>query len=108
MSTFEDIVTRELSAQAERLVFCGAKEFTISVEIAKSTYSDTILTSFSCRGGYGNSVKGNNLHDTVTEYVRRQGWNEANKPMTLIGVKKAENSDDATLKAVPVDDEIPF
>lgn len=45
-------------------------------------------------GEYGDTdrVKGRDLHDIVTEFLRRKGWTEANKPMKLIGHATVANA----------------
>lgn len=54
---------------------------------------DPYLVSYSI-GSYGDTdrVMGADLNECIREYMRRKGWTEANKPMTLIS-NDTENTD---------------
>lgn len=72
-----DRVKRKL-AQAEQ------GEFFIEVYITGNAQSGRPEMSFTVgKNSYSEKVKGNNLDETLREYLRRVGWTEHNKPLEL-------------------------
>lgn len=61
-------------------------EFYLAIDVCGRTMTDKdecLVTYHIADGKYGEHTKGNNLDATLTETLRRNGWNRANKPLAL-------------------------
>lgn len=85
--SIEAELEREASYQFGRLVDADIKVDNIHINMHRDVFDNGAITVEFNLGDYGDTdkVKGRNLHDVITEYMRRKGWTEANKPMKLIG-----------------------
>ena len=58
-------------------------------------------------GGYSENTSGKELDAVVTEYMRRKGWNERNKPMVLLTNVLSDEEDHGTIVLNVPDDSEP-
>lgn len=100
-------MTLAINAEYTRMRNAGApKNFGLFIYADVSAYGDEGLTiKYTLGGGYSDPDKteGADLHNVVTEYLRRKNWTENNKPMVLIGNGSVIDNDpqpDANSEAV--------
>lgn len=82
--TLNELLFEEAVEAKRRLEAAGIKmeSFTVNVNWY---YSSDIKITYNM-GSYSDTdkVEGRDLYDVTTEYMRRKGWTEANKPMTML------------------------
>lgn len=96
----------------------GETSYEFHAYIEKSSYSNAAKIGYTLAQDYEAKTKGNDAGAVLTEWRRRQGWNEAHEPMVLIEAPKAEagSSEGSGFKPSPLpfsdgsrpDDDIPF
>ena len=82
--TLNEMLLDEFNFQAGRLSGAGLAKQNITIYLEED-YSNNRTIKYTI-GHYGDTdkVEGRDLHDIVTEFMRRKGWTEANKPMTML------------------------
>ena len=82
--TLNEMLFEEATETRRRLETAGIKMESFNINVNWHYGSDTTI-SYNI-GSYSDTdkVEGRDLYDVVTEYMRRKGWTEANKPMTML------------------------
>lgn len=81
-----DTLQKAFAEQFQRLKDAGVSSRSLTVVATKGYGPDDNFTVTYYIGEYGDTDKcsGNNLDAVVTEYMRRKGWTERNKPMVML------------------------
>ena len=90
MTELETVLARTAEVIRKRLSEANVARTDIRIEISGRTDSGELKLEFRI-GEYDEAVKGSNLDQCVTEYLRRKGWTAAND-----------------YKALPAPSDIPF
>jgi hypothetical protein len=85
MTDFNTMMHDAFAEQYTRLKQAGIDERCIHITATKSYADDSFTIEYNI-GGYGDAdkAKGSDLHAVITEYMRRKGWTERNKPMVML------------------------
>jgi hypothetical protein len=106
--TIEKELYSVMMREYDRLQVAGSgKEFHMNISVNVPSYGDSAMTITYGIGSYSDQdqAKGANIHDVVTEYMRRKNWTEANRPMVLIGSNKLEDDDQPIVEPQLANDE---
>ena len=74
-----------------RLARANIRRIELEISIDGRVDGDVLL-NYSL-GEYGAAVKGRNLDELVTEYLRRKGWDERHQPLCLPAAGEAKPAD---------------
>lgn len=82
-----EAITLETKEQFQRLMDANIRTRPIFIHV-KHDSDGYVMVSYAIGESYENDrCEGSNLYETITEYMRRKGWTEQNKPMKLIGAQ---------------------
>lgn len=103
--TIEEMVEQEMRKLYERIDATDIKRRDVVVNINVTVgYDGNMTVGYGIRKGYGDDgTRGSSLEATFVEFLRRQGWDERNKPMALIGSSKTVEHE-----PVKADDDVPI
>lgn len=82
--TLNELLFEEAAETKRRLEAAGIKMESFSINVGWH-YGSDIKIQYNI-GIYSDTdkVEGRDLYDVTTEFMRRKGWTEANKPMTML------------------------
>ena len=84
--SFEGAVKREVKAVREALKLCdNLSEFQLTITASGPINSGEVKVSYGLsKNTYGTAeVKGNNVKECLSEFLRRHGWDCINKPIAI-------------------------
>lgn len=96
-----DNAVRALGAELAKTPHENGFEFTVT--IGKSYRENPIKIAYAVGQHYGSKTIGNDADAVVTEWRRREGWNDAHEPIELLEAPKGWDKAETTNE-----DEIPF
>ncbi len=83
--SFEGAVKREVKAVREAIKLCDSVSyFQLSIFASGQVNDGEVKIEYKIsEGSYGDDVIGHNVKECLSEFLRRHGWNHANKPIAI-------------------------
>jgi len=80
--SFEGAVKREVRAIREALKICDVSQFKLRI-VAEGRVNDGDVKISYRIGEYSGECEGNSMRETLAEFMRRNGWDNANAPKAI-------------------------
>lgn len=83
--SFEGAVKREVKAIREAIKACETvSEFRLTVTASGPINDGEVEITYEiAKNSYSGAVKGNNVRECLSEFMRRHGWDSVNKPVAI-------------------------
>ncbi|KKM27245.1 hypothetical protein LCGC14_1576590 [marine sediment metagenome] len=82
--SFEGAVKREVAAIREAFEGCDTiSDFELTITASGPISSGKVKIEYELGREYGKKVKGYNVKECLAEFLRRHGWDKANKPKAI-------------------------